>query len=138
MKKREALAAAVRSAVDRWCDEPFAWGQSDCLLSLSDIIHEARGYDPASQFRGRYKTRLGAYRVTKELGGPSGALAAMAYGAGWREIDPANARVGDVGSYVNGAASGGVVKDACLWLGRTETGFAGVPTDHVERAWRVK
>lgn len=138
MRKREALQCAVRSAVNTWCTERFVWGQSDCLLSLSDIIESARGYDPAAIFRGRYRTRHGAYRVTREYGGPAGALEAMALEVGWHEIDPRHAKVGDVGTYVNGPASGGVIKDVSLWLGRTETGFAAVPTERVERAWRVK
>lgn len=138
MKKREALEAAIRAAVPQWCSEPFVWGRADCLLSLADIILAARGYDPAAQFRGRYQTRRGAYRVTREFGGPSGALAAMAYDCGWNEINPARAKIGDIGTYVNGHASGGVIRDSFIWIGRTETGFAGVPTAQVERAWRVK
>lgn len=138
MKKREALESAIRAAVQRWVREEFQWGRADCLLSLADIILAARGYDPAAQFRGRYKTRIGAYRITRDFGGPAGALAAMAYECGWNEIDPARAKLGDLGTFANGPASGGVIRDSFLWIGRTETGFAGIPATQVDRAWRVK
>lgn len=138
MKKREALEAAIRAAVPTWVRQEFQWGRADCLLSLADIILAARGYDPAARFRGRYQTRRGAYRITREFGGPAGALAAMAFECRWNEIDPVRAKIGDVGTFVNGHASGGVIRDSFIWIGRTETGFAGVPAEQVDRAWRVK
>lgn len=139
MSKRERLEQSLRKAIDRWHREPFVWGAQDCLLSLSDIIRDARGYDPAEYFRGRYSTRLGALRVTKEFGGPAGALEAMAYEARWIEIDPLQAFVGDIGvlERTRGALCG-VIRDRQLWVGRNETAFTAVPTECVARAWRVR
>lgn len=139
MKKRERLQKAIRVAVPRWCNEPFVWGSGDCLLSLSDIINEACGYDPASPFRGRYTTRIGALRVTMKFGGFEGALESMAYDAGWHEIGPSSAKVGDIGIIENArGAVGGVIKDVELWVGRKDFGFHAFPTERIARAWRVR
>lgn len=139
MKKREALEQAIRRGVLRWSDTDFAWGVADCLLSLADIILDARGYDPAAPFRGRYKTRIGAIRVTREFGGFDGALEAMAFEHHWREISPRRAMIGDIGLLKQASgAVGGVIKDVNLWIGRKERGFIALPAHRVERAWRVR
>lgn len=139
MKKREALEAAIRLAVDEWTRTPFVWGSSDCLLSLANIILSARGYDPAAPFRGRYTSRIGAIRVTREFGGFDGALASMLYDAGCREIVPRSAIIGDIGILENAAgAVGGVIRDIQMWVGRKDYGFVALPTGRVARAWRVR
>lgn len=139
MKKREALEHAIRRGVVRWSETAFAWGVADCLLSLADIVLDARGYDPAAPFRNRYSTRIGAVRVTRAYGGFDGALEAMAWDCGWREIRPRDALVGDIG-LLDGASRtvGGVIKDVNLWIGRKEHGFIALPTPRVARAWRVR
>lgn len=38
----------------RWAATPFAWGQSDCALSLADWYHATHGVDPAAHLRGAY------------------------------------------------------------------------------------
>ena len=139
MKKRAALELAIRRHVDGWCGQPFVWGKSDCLLSICDIIRDARGYDPAKSFRGRYRTKIGALRVTREFGGIEGAIAAMAFDLDWREIAPGEAFVGDVGICAAGRAGlTGLIKDVQLWVGRNETAFSAVPTSRVLRAWRIR
>jgi len=137
VRKREALAVAIRRHVDMWCEQPFEWGRGDCFLSLSDIILEARGYDPGAEFRNRYKTKLGALRVTREHGGFAGALEYVADCAGWHEIDPLRAKVGDIGLQRSGTVCG-LIKDLNLWVGRNETAFAALPTEEISRAWRVR
>lgn len=137
MKKREALERAIRHHVSLWCQAPFVWGVSDCFLSLSDVILEARGYDPGAEFRNRYKTKRGALRVTYEHGGFAGALEYVAIQAGWHEIEPTHAKVGDIGLQRAGTVCG-LIKDVNLWVGRNETAFAALPTDQISRAWRVR
>jgi hypothetical protein len=136
--KRQRLAAAIDAAIERWCMEPFAWGSSDCLLALSDIIQEARGYDPAADWRGRYKSALGAARVTRRFGGFAGALESAAIGCVWEKIDPRDAAIGDIGIAANSRGLRcGLIRHHKLWIGRGVAGFTGVPTDMVEKAWRV-
>ena len=58
---------------------PFAWGEQDCALFACDAVAAMTGADPAAWFRGRYRTRRGAYALLKRfvlLGLPSRRLAA--------------------------------------------------------------
>lgn len=140
-RKRDAFGHAISRAIERWCVEPFQWGSGDCLISLADIVREARGYDPAAPFRGRYVTMRGALRVTRVYGGFAGALEEMALQCRWRPlICPRGALVGDIG-LLNGAGRSacGVIRyyDG-FWVGRTERGFAAVPVDRVSMVWRVR
>jgi len=139
MKKREALAGEIAAAIDIWCSVPFSWGGGDCFLSLADIVWRARGYDPALLFRDRYRTARGAARVTRGFGGFAGAFEFVAESNGWNEIEPRKALVGDVGLLIGkDSPRCGLIRHTALWVGRTMTGFAGVPTEQVARAWRVK
>lgn len=47
---------------------PFEWGKHDCCLFAADAYIALCDKDLASEFRGRYKTELGAYRALKRLG----------------------------------------------------------------------
>jgi hypothetical protein len=80
------------------CSRPFAWGEHDCALFACDAVLAMTGADPAAWFRGRYRTRRGAYRLLKTFGGAG--LAAtwekIAAQRGLPEIAPAFARRGDV------------------------------------------
>jgi hypothetical protein len=49
-------------------DKHFEWGTFDCCLFAADCVKAMTGQDPAQEFRGKYKTRLGAARKLKELG----------------------------------------------------------------------
>lgn len=136
--KRQRLACAIDAALERWCAEPFVWGQSDCILALSDIIHEARGYDPAAEWRGRYTSALGAARVTRRFGGFAGAIESAAIGCVWRRIEPARAVIGDVGIAANaGGLRCGVIRHHRMWVGRGMAGYTAIPTRLVDMAWRV-
>lgn len=58
----------------------FEWGVRDCWLLPADWVLARSGHDPASAWRGRYRTALGAARIIRRMGGPeafaSGSLAA--------------------------------------------------------------
>lgn len=136
---RQRLAIEIENAIPRWCSEPFVWGVSDCLLGLADIINNARGFDPAAEFRGRYSSMMGAARITRRYGGFAGALESAAIAACWGRIDPHDALIGDIGVIANDKGPRcGVIKHHKLWLGRVPgAGFATVPTSRVLMAWRV-
>ena len=140
MTKRDKLAAAIHYAVNvEWSEKPFQWGKSDCLLALADILNRALGYDPASPFRGRYKTALGAARITKEYGGFAGALEWQAKNHRWLEISPIDGKVGDIGLVLNAKGPRcGVICYGNFWVGRSPgTGIAAIESNYVVKAWRV-
>lgn len=47
---------------------PLVWGQSDCLLTVADAIEAVTGEDPAAAVRGKYKSKVGAYKLIKKQG----------------------------------------------------------------------
>jgi uncharacterized protein DUF6950 len=46
----------------------FQWGERDCGLWVAEWVKRIRGIDPASQFRGHYKTALGCARLIRRHG----------------------------------------------------------------------
>ena len=48
----------------------FDWAQSNCFLICADWVLLVTGRDPASPWRGRYKTKHEAFRLIREQGGP--------------------------------------------------------------------
>jgi hypothetical protein len=142
---RTRLELAVLSAMDSAGKNVMQWGVDDCGLWAADAVHEALGYDPAKDLRGRYRSRRGAMRV---LGrdGLLGALRKVARRHKWKRINPEMARSGDFGLAwtVVETAKGKqpilatVICRAPGWfVGRNEKGFTGVPARDVAAAWSV-
>ena len=46
----------------------FIWGQEDCCLFSANIIKSITNIDIAKKFRGKYKTKLGAFKLIKKFG----------------------------------------------------------------------
>ncbi|AVJ51776.1 hypothetical protein Vid5_gp21 [Pantoea phage vB_PagS_Vid5] len=49
--------------------EPFAWGSNDCAMFAADAVLLICGTDFAKEFRGKYKTEVGAKRSIAKQGG---------------------------------------------------------------------
>lgn len=65
----------MATSLDFWnraMSEPFEWGKNDCALWVSRYIEELTGFDPASNYRGSYTTKLGAFRILRKSGGLEG------------------------------------------------------------------
>lgn len=134
---RRRLAYHLRQAMRAAMTRPMRWGVDDCALWHADVDRAVFDRDPASPWRGRYRTAQGAQRVLGPRG-LAGALAAQARAFGWEKVQPERARVGDLGLIVSPQGCS-VVR--CLhpgeWVGRNETGFSVVPTEAVRVAWAV-
>lgn len=46
----------------------FAWGIEDCCLFSANIIKSITNIDIAKKYRGKYKTKIGAFRLIKRFG----------------------------------------------------------------------
>ena len=46
----------------------FTWGKEDCCLFSANIIKSITNIDIAKEYRGKYKTKLGAFRLIKKCG----------------------------------------------------------------------
>ena len=139
MGKREALPRWL----DRAVDTPCAWGGHDCTIWPANWVVHCGGRDPASAWRGRYRTLLGAARLASAAGGMEALYAAACRAAGLvRTQRPLLGDVGllrlpaqagpTLGQSVGGIAIGGgewaVVQEHGLWIGRSD----------VIAAWRVE
>lgn len=84
----------------RRAQRPFDWATLNCWFFVADWIVAARGIDPAADLRGRFTTRIGCLRVLRRCGFDGWAQAAdcLATRAGLVEIDPLEAKRGDIGA----------------------------------------
>lgn len=141
---RSHLEAAVLAGIDSTTCR-MQYGVDDCALWVANIQRDVLGYDPAAHVRGRYKTRLGALRVTGAAG-LLGQLRKIAKRHGWKRIEPAAAKPGDTGLAwttidVRGkqvATLATVICRAPGWfVGRNEGGVTALRAEHVAMAWSV-
>lgn len=108
-----------------------------CVMFQADVHRAAFGSCPVSEWRGRYSSVRGMKRVLGPGGLPS-RMRQVARRQKWKRVDPAKARVGDIGLVpaVNGLA---VVRmlHRNQWIGRNQTAWSVLPTSMILRAWSV-
>lgn len=133
MDREKVLRATLR----HWRASAFAWGESDCLMSVMTYARDLCGRDPGAPWRSRYSDEAGALVFLDEAGGPVPLLDAALGSAGFARTDPP-VRGDIVVARVLGFEIGG------LWLGATAAfrlagrGTAEVRSDRVKvvAAWR--
>jgi len=124
---------AVLDAQER---RPHVYGQSDCLLNAAEVVKVVTGTDYGADFRGKYKTLAGAYRVLKAAG-HDGFIEYIA-SLGFEEIHHSAAADGDLGAIMqDGHWSFGNIIGPYLFL-TAQSGRAIKPRDASERTFRVK
>lgn len=112
----------------------FIWGESDCCLTIADIVLAYTGFDMAAEYRGKYKTAIGAARALKRYGkGDIASTAASIY----PEISPAEAGRGDLAVVTTEAGDSlGLVFNTRVWA-MTTSGLVDLPRTLIKRAWRI-
>jgi hypothetical protein len=127
----------------REANKPFEWGVADCCLLAANAIKSFTGVDLADDFRGKYTTKIGAFRAIKSVCNGSTIEDAAVYCAqkhGLTEYQhPLCARRGDLVVFNNG---GDVIAGVVGLSGRhlisvSETGLVRLPITDVRRAWSV-
>lgn len=115
--------------------EPFAPGWHDCALFAAGAVKAMTGEDFGTDYRGRYKTLAGGYRLLKKRGFDSHAdLAASIL----EEIHPSQAMVGDLASVDgDGGIALGIVQGAAIYVLSPEGRIDTVPLLSALRAFRV-
>lgn len=63
--------ALMAEAIKKAGKQGFSWGENDCCLFACDVVLAITGVDYAEEFRGRYKTEIGAARALKNIGAGS-------------------------------------------------------------------
>lgn len=122
-----AYLAAKRS-------EPFVWGSNDCALFIAGAVEAMTGVDPAQQYRGQYKTDLGAMKALKRLG--EGTLD-KTLDATFKPIATGFIGRGDL--VWNGDSVGVCIGSEALFAGEegSQPGLVRVPRGEWVRGWRV-
>ena len=82
----------VDHTLQMWRQTKFAWGQRDCLLSISDYLVMCGAPDIGQRFRGTYDSEAGAHAIIEAHGG----IAPLIDLSGVRQIEPGQVQRGDV------------------------------------------
>ncbi|OBQ72401.1 DUF6950 family protein [Mesorhizobium loti] len=113
---------------------PGVWGQSDCLLTVMDVVAEITGFDPAADIRGKYKTEAGAARILRKRGFDD---VEMALASLFAPVGRLMAQRGDVGVVdQDGQLCAGFMCDRGF-MARTETGVFILPQSAIKTAFKV-
>jgi hypothetical protein len=134
--------AGVLSPLDAYlraaAGQPFVWGERDCCLWAADWIKARTGRDPAEGFRGRYRTRLGAHRLVRRLGGWQPAMRELAERAGLAERECGeDAAPGDVALVVMQPHPVLAIRGRIGWACKTERGVVESALFRDIRVWAV-
>ena len=101
--------------IHRWKTLPFIWGETDCVLCLSDWVQQVRGVDPAESVRGTYDSRGSCHRETGYFRDPVGVLDGYLRPCGIERTD--HPKPGDIGLILAREADGRISPCGALWLG---------------------
>jgi hypothetical protein len=115
----------------------FCWGERDCGLWVAEWVNRVRGIDPASQFRGHYKTALGCARLIKRHGDLLQLATAAFAAGGLMRIDGPEAVPGDIACIdaVQGQTLGLVVGNRVAMI--VDRGLVSSSAYQILRAWKV-
>lgn len=114
--------------IEQYIMRPFAWGESDCCLSVCNVLRDSGFTDLAVGYRGRYDDVAGARGVMQ--GTVEDVAVRETARAGWSEINLEDARDLDMGIYANSL----MIRSGDWWIGKSESGALFKRT--VRRAWR--
>jgi hypothetical protein len=69
LKRKHSWPEDLHKFLHEHADKPFTWGSHDCALFVCNWIENATGVDVAAEFRGQYKTKLGAAKIIRKVTG---------------------------------------------------------------------
>lgn len=132
--RRSRIAWSLAAFLAESAKVPFQWGERDCCLWLGDWIVFLGLPDPVAEFRGRYRTPLGAFRLLKKHGGVEGLVARQAERAGLERTE--NPKAGDVGVVRYGVEVGGAICTGPRWALLSDKGVSSVKAEPLA-VWSV-
>lgn len=130
----------LNAHIEKHLTLPQEWGKYDCCLFTCDWILACTGVDPAKDFRGTYKTKVGAYRAIKAFAGDLQGVAERIFAE--LNMDPVAPLMGRRGDVVMVKGNGGNALGIIDMSGRAvavqgKDGLEFVPAVHALKAWRV-
>lgn len=135
MKRVNDWATKLAQLLHERRDMPFKWGEHDCCLFAADAYRAMCDIDLASDFRGRYKTELGAYRALKRLG-YADVDAVLTAKLGEPKATAIYERGDILLMDIDGRQTAGVYFNGA-W-GTSEHSLVQVPRNKILKAWSVK
>lgn len=125
---QKRLVTVIRAAEMR----PFSWGEHDCCLFAADCAKAVSGEDYAAEFRGTYKSELGARKAILRKGGTLEKVLQRYL----HEVDPEFIQRGDIAVVENaGRKCAGVFYGGQVWV-PGDAGLVGLKTKLLS-VWRV-
>jgi len=118
---------------------PFQFGGFDCCLFVCDAIQAMTGVDVAADFRGKYKTEIGAAKFMLKIGGVLGIAERVAAENNLQKVDLNFAWRGD-GVYFepNGDGVVGVISTCGKQIAAAgEVGVVFYPRSDAQIIWRI-
>lgn len=112
---------------------PFEWGAFDCCLFVSTCCEIVCGIDPAKDYRGTYKTEIGAKRAIIRRHGSI----EKAYDHFFSRVDINHIQRGDICMLENQYGTAVAVWFAGEWWSTTDTGVQRIECEPLA-AWRVE
>lgn len=141
MERREGWECSLNEFLFKRKNSSFRYGRNDCCLFVADAVEQMTGVDPADGFRGRYKTKAGAYDLLFEFaGGDIGpAVKKLTRNYGMPEVDINHAGRGDIVIVATprGDALGIVDMTGEQVAVPGRKGLIFYPTIAIKQAWRV-
>ena len=119
---------------------PFSYGDHDCCLFAANVVEAMTGVDPATEWRGRYCSKRGAYQFIQELGG-LGKLVSSVFG---EPVCRNQVHKGDLALMEIVGVDGkeevalGVCTGTICYVARHETGVLTVRRDCMLYGWKVE
>lgn len=136
MRRYHDWRVRLRDYVEATRSRPFCWGRFDCCLFACNAVRSITGVDMAAEWRGTYRTKTGAWRITN--GNLEAFVDRMALRHGLSEIRAGEVSAGDPVFTKLGGGSLGII------------GFEGLPTfahshglclqarSAIARAWKIE
>jgi uncharacterized protein DUF6950 len=140
LMRKEGWEGLLALHVEVHARKPQKWGELDCSLFACDWVLSATGEDPAREFRGKYETMPGAYRLVKDYaGGLQGTAEKISFRMGMEETTWQFARRGDIGLVPgNGSPALGVVDTSGKnFAVHGKDGLDFIPLKNAIKIWRV-
>lgn len=110
---------------------PFAWGKSDCCLTVADCLVAMGLPDPMAVYRGRYDSERGAMRMFARDGGLEGAMDARMAEGGYFFCEAGGA----VGLVETGIGPTVCLRIGTYWYAKSESGAQGYDDKHIYLRW---
>lgn len=122
----------LNKVISSHTETPFQWGVFDCCVFASECCKAICGKDPYAEFRGRYSTKIGAFRIIKNTYGSLDAILDNHF----QRIDLNFVQRGDICIYENEGEIGLAVFNNG-WFSTAESGVRRINIVPLN-VWRVE